>query len=151
MSWLVAALKKRAQSVAAAEQPFLVGDTSFECVPCSHWVRFRDIGIEWNMMHPCFQRHMIALWCSAWSCFDVYWCYWCGILSGELRYTILGVVKSVMRTSEVLWPSSTTRAAESLFVISSGSSEVMANSCSGVTLLPSPQPNSAAVVRIDRC
>ena len=28
--------KKRAQSVAAAEQPFLVGDTSFECVPCSH-------------------------------------------------------------------------------------------------------------------
>ena len=33
MSWLVAALKKRAQSVAAAEQPFLVGDTSFECVP----------------------------------------------------------------------------------------------------------------------
>lgn len=33
MSWLVVALKKRAQSVAAAEQPFLVGDTSFECVP----------------------------------------------------------------------------------------------------------------------
>ncbi|CAK9108442.1 BTB/POZ and MATH domain-containing protein 2 (Protein BTB-POZ AND MATH DOMAIN 2) (AtBPM2) [Durusdinium trenchii] len=32
MSWLVVALKKRAQSVAAAEQPFLVGDTSFECV-----------------------------------------------------------------------------------------------------------------------
>ncbi|CAJ1332970.1 unnamed protein product [Effrenium voratum] len=32
MSWLLAALKKRAQCVAAAEQPFLVGDTSFECV-----------------------------------------------------------------------------------------------------------------------
>lgn len=43
MSWLVAALKKRAQSVAAAEQPFLVGDTSFECV---YHPRSGEIGDE---------------------------------------------------------------------------------------------------------
>lgn len=43
MSWLVAAPKKRAQSVAAAEQPFLVGDTSFECV---YHPRSGEIGDE---------------------------------------------------------------------------------------------------------
>ena len=53
MSWLLAALKKRAQCVAAAEQPFLVGDTSFECVP---WVHLqyscdRDVVSFVEMLH----------------------------------------------------------------------------------------------------
>ena len=132
MSWLVAALKKRAQSVAAAEQPFLVGDTSFECVAR---LALDPTGTNWNSKSLRVSSVILLL---DFTCLAL-------ISHLELRCIIHEVVRSVMRTNEVPWPSSTMRAEESLFVTNSGSSEAMESLCSGEQPLPSPQLLSTIV------